>query len=117
MMAGRRHAARAAGFVRTLLAWLVVCAMVISPTFSFEAHAHDPGHGTAAIHAPSPDGGAPDDPLPGDAACHCSCQHFSGMIAVAEVLPDSDTPLAREAAIPPAVVASPPIAPHRPPIA
>jgi len=104
---------------RTLLAWVLVVALVCASALSLHvhaAHANNDG-GAPALHAI----GTACDHQPGsdsaDHARHCSCQHFGGIVVPVVALAAQRIAAERIVSILPPNLTHRPAAPHRPPIA
>ena len=108
---------RTGTFLRAVLAWLVIGALVLSSAFSVHAHAFLPG---GTLQASQDAAQASDEQPSGDLAecgCHCACQHFGGVFVPFAILHTIFAPAARIVAVLSPVITSPPAAPHPPPIA
>jgi hypothetical protein len=76
---------------RTLFRLFLVGALLVTSAFSVRAHDCATAHGSAAHAIEQTADGTSDEPPSGtatDHACHCACQHFNGLITIAEWLPE-----------------------------
>src|SRR5262245_56554241 len=118
-MMNRPEILRPDAIARTLLAWVLVVALVCASASSLHAHvAQASDHaGAPAVHAI--DTGCDHQPG-GDSADHgrhCSCQHFGGIVVPVMALATHPVAAERIVSILPPNLTHPPAAPHRPPIA
>jgi hypothetical protein len=113
------HKRGKAGFgLRTVGTWFLVAALVLCSALSVNAHRHDGEDGTSQqlfvqiteIPASGDDAGEP-----GGHACHCACQHFSGVILATPLLPTPGHPPALLATVADLGIPIPPSTPLRPP--
>jgi hypothetical protein len=113
------HSIFTAGFGRrTLFRLFLVGALLLTSAFSVKAHDCASAHGSAAQAIEQIAGGTPDEPSSGtdaDHACHCTCQHFTGLIIIAEWMPEPFLAASKVEAGYSGPVPSSPATPHRPP--
>lgn len=86
------HSVFPAGLVRRpLFRLFLVWALLLSSVFSLKAHDCAGDDGSVAQVIEQIADGAPDEPSSApdsDQACQCTCPHFTGLIIVAESMPE-----------------------------